>query len=82
MSLGEWRAHKAKSYLLEQCQNTDLKEYLESKEMGGEMSAFLAHDGLLVRFRRPLRGQEKPRALPRLPRREALQANGEAGRSW
>lgn len=41
----EWRAHRAKSYLLEQCQNSDLKEYLESKE--------------------------KPRALPRLPRREA-----------
>eukprot|EP00913_Durusdinium_trenchii_P028854 g27055.t1 len=28
----QWRAHRAKSYLLEQCQNTDLKEYLESKE--------------------------------------------------
>ncbi|CAJ1429735.1 unnamed protein product [Effrenium voratum] len=28
----EWRAHKAKSYLLEQCQDTSLKEYLESKE--------------------------------------------------
>ncbi|CAK8988403.1 unnamed protein product [Durusdinium trenchii] len=41
----QWRAHRAKSYLLEQCQNTDLKEYLESKE--------------------------KPRALPRLPPREA-----------
>lgn len=41
----EWRAHRAKSYLLEQCQNSDLREYLESKE--------------------------KPRALPRLPRKEA-----------
>eukprot|EP00931_Biecheleriopsis_adriatica_P007525 TRINITY_DN1087_c0_g1_i2.p1 TRINITY_DN1087_c0_g1~~TRINITY_DN1087_c0_g1_i2.p1 ORF type:complete len:1012 (+),score=319.28 TRINITY_DN1087_c0_g1_i2:279-3314(+) len=28
----QWRAHKAKSYLLESCQNSGLKEYLESKE--------------------------------------------------
>lgn len=29
---GLWRAHKAKSYLLEKCQNAEMKAYLESKE--------------------------------------------------
>jgi tubulin monoglycylase TTLL3/8 len=28
----EWRAHKAKTYLLDKCQDVTLKEYLESKE--------------------------------------------------
>lgn len=79
----EWRAHRAKSYLLEQCQNSEIKEYLESKEKPKALPRLPSHSAsasparILAARRRD--ASEEPREEPRGEPEEAGQAAPEDG---
>lgn len=79
----EWRAHRAKSYLLEQCQNSEIKEYLESKEKPKALPRLPSHSAsasparILAARRRD--ASEEPREEPRSEPEEAGQTAPEDG---